>query len=61
MPRCQECQDKGMIGGSAMTQYFCTECGEGHFWGNTNHPDLCPECMKKAQAECRCVWCGKEL
>ena len=55
MGRCKDCKKNGGIGGSAITPYFCIECGEGHFWSNTNHPLLCPKCMEKAQSEGRCV------
>ena len=61
MPRCIECQGKGLIGGSAFTNYICGECGIEAIWHNTNHPKLCPECMKKAQTENRCIWCGKDI
>jgi len=61
MPRCNECKNKGLIGGQAFVEYQCSECGSIEMWHNTNHPQLCDKCMKKAQNENRCVWCGKGL
>jgi hypothetical protein len=58
MLQCDDCKNRMLAAGAAMTRYICPHCLKQQISGSTYCPRLCINCAEKLN---RCQRCCKEL
>jgi hypothetical protein len=56
--QCDDCKNRMLAAGAAMTRYICPHCFKEQMSGSTYCPKLCSKC---AMENNRCQRCCKEL